>query len=66
MSIEYIRETYKVPAKIGGRVRYTGSACAMLGTITGTRSAHIIVKLDEKEDARPFHPTWEMEYLPNE
>ena len=64
MSMEYIRSTYKVPAKCGGRVVYTGLGVNELGTITGTRGAHILVRLDGDTESKPYHPTWEIQYLP--
>jgi hypothetical protein len=63
MSLDYIRSTYGVPAKLGGRVRYTGGKVPQLGTITGTSGAYLGVRLDGQDEADPFHPTWELEYL---
>ena len=62
--MQYIRETYKVPAKRGGRIVYTGLGVKELGTITGARGAHILVRLDGYTESKPFHPTWCLEYLP--
>lgn len=64
MSLAYIRDTYGVPAKRGGRVRYTGGSKPMLGTITGATGGHLDIRLDDVRYATPFHPTWELEYLP--
>lgn len=66
MSIDYIRDTYRVPAKIGGRVRYTGDGAPQIGTIVGSRNAHIMVLIDGDAKPAEYHPTWEMEYLPEE
>lgn len=66
MSIEYIVEAYKVPAKVCGRVRYTGYGVPQCGVITGTRNAHILVLMDGSTEDRPYHPTWQMEYLPED
>ena len=66
MSLEYIRRTYGVPAKRGGRVRYTGSEHAkgpQDGTITGTRGGRLRIRLDGDSYSLPFHPTWKLEYL---
>lgn len=63
MSMDYIRDTYGVPAKLGGRVRYTGAAPHREGAITGTRNAHLLIRLDGDKQARPYHPTWELTYL---
>ena len=62
--MQYIRETYKVPAKRGGRIVYTGLGVKELGTITGTRGAHILVRLDGDTESKPYNPTWEIQYLP--
>ncbi len=51
MSFEYIRKAYKVPAKRGGRVEYTGHGAKIMGTI---RSA---------KQATAFHPTWKLRFL---
>lgn len=65
MSIEYIRDTYRVPAQKDGRVRYTGGGASQLGTIIGSRNAYLRLKMDDGETGL-YHPTWEMEYLPEE
>lgn len=61
--MQYIRETYKVPAKRGARVRYTGDGHASLGTVLGSHGARLRVQIDGEPAARTFHPTWEIEYL---
>lgn len=64
MSMEYIRETYGVPAKKGGRVKYTnGSGVATEGVITGTHGAYIKVKMDGDKLSECYHPTYNIEYL---
>ncbi len=63
MGIEYIRRYYGVPAKRGGRVKYTGCGRDELGTITGTMGSHLRIRLDGLKISHPFHPTWELEYL---
>jgi hypothetical protein len=63
MSIEYIRNTYSVPATRGGRVEYTGGEVARLGTITGTRSGRLLIRLDGDKRSLNFHPTWKLRYL---
>lgn len=63
MSIEYIRDTYDVPAKRGTRVLYTGGGKKEYGTIRGARGVHLMIKLDGNKHAMPFHPTWKLEYL---
>lgn len=65
MSISQIRESRNVPAKIGGRVRYTGSANGVPreGTIVGTSSGYLKIRLDGDKCACHYHPTWKLEYL---
>lgn len=64
MSIDWIRKMYGVPAKVGGRVEYTGGKTPCLGTITGARGGHLRIKLDGDLASNPYHPTWELRYLP--
>lgn len=69
MSMDWIRSNYGVPAKRGGRVEYNpceGSKDepGRLGTITGTRGPHLLVRLDGEKNSRPYHPTWRLRYLP--
>ena len=62
--MEYIRGRYNVPAKVGGRVKYTDTrGIAYLGTIVGSDGAYLSIKLDGDEYPKNFHPTWNMEYL---
>lgn len=63
MSLQYIRDTYGVPAKRGARVQYSGNGIAIQGTITSSRGPHILVRLDGDDFSVPFHPTWKMRYL---
>ena len=68
MSMKYVRETYGVPAKRGGRVSYSGVTVGeppLLGTIcSATSSGHIRVKFDGERRTLKLHPTWAIEYLP--
>lgn len=59
MSLEYIRNYYGVPAKIGARIKYGDKE----GTITGFSGAHIEIELDGEGESRPYHPTWNIKYL---
>jgi hypothetical protein len=61
MSMEYIRKTYGVPAKRGGRVNYMFKE--IMGTITGSRGGHLLIKLDGHKRSLPFHPVWQIAYL---
>jgi hypothetical protein len=63
MSMAYIRRTYKVPAKRGGRVRYTWPSPPQTGTIVGARGPHLRIRLDGEKHSELYHPTWEIEYL---
>lgn len=64
MSMDYIRKTYGVPAKRGGRVIYTGSALhkAIGGTIKSARGGYLMILLDGHKYPQTFHPTWCLEY----
>lgn len=59
MSIEYIRKTYKVPAKVGGKIIFEGHP----GIITGTNGPHLRIRLDDEKRSGYYHPTWNIEYL---
>lgn len=69
MDMRYIRETYNVPAKRGGRIVYTGSELLgrALGTIVGSRGAYLRVRMDDgnPKSLVSLHPTWCIEYLKN-
>ncbi len=66
MSMAYIRQSYNVPAKRGGRVLYTHATPHRQGTITGSRGARLRIRLDGDTDPGIYHPTWELTYLPQE
>lgn len=66
MSMEWVRKRYNVPAKRGGRVKYTGCGKDEFGTITGTSGGHLLIRLDGLKTSLHFHPTWELEYLDKE
>lgn len=59
--LQYIRDTYKVPAFVGARVKYRGQT----GIILRGKNQYIVVQLDGElpSKAGVYHPTWEMEYL---
>lgn len=65
-SAEWIRTNYHVPARRGGRVAYTGDRAKgrQEGTITAFRGPYVRIRLDGDKHPMPFHPTWELEYLP--
>lgn len=49
----YIKNYYGLDFKKGQIVRALGK----LGTVTGTESAHVMVKLQDIKHSRPYHPT---------
>lgn len=56
--------TYRVPAKLGARVIYTGGHAPNRGTITAVQGTYIYIRFDgEKRSVGPFHPAWMIEYL---
>lgn len=61
--LEWVRKTYSVPARRGGRVEYTGKGKSQMGTITGASGGHIMIRLDAEGFPQPFHPTWSLRYL---
>jgi len=65
MSMKYIRDTYKVPAKRGARVRYTPAKgyIGLEGVIVGSSGTYIRVRMDGRKEVYSYHPTWRMEYL---
>ncbi|MCR6502535.1 hypothetical protein MUO32_26260 [Shinella sp. CPCC 101442] len=64
MTMAYIRNAYRVPAKRGGRVEYTGNKSgSRLGTIIGTYSAKLKIRLDGEKHGGSYHPTWKLRYL---
>jgi hypothetical protein len=63
MSIAWVRKTYGVPAKVGGRVEYTGRGTPQGGTITGARDGRLRIRLEGRKHSTSFHPTWRLQYL---
>jgi len=63
MSIQYIRDYYKVPAKVGGQVIYSGDQFPRTGKIIGTDGPHLRIRLDGDKHPQNFHPTWELKYV---
>ena len=59
MSMQYIRDYYKIPAKRGGRVEFDGRP----GTIMSSNGAKLRIKLDGDTYSRLYHPTWNIKYL---
>jgi len=65
VSIADIRKARGITAKVGGRVRYTGSEPPILGTVVGTHGGYLRIKLDGDKRPGTYHPTWELEFLPD-
>lgn len=63
MSMAWVRRSYRVPAKRGGRVEYSGEGKAELGKITSARGGRLWIRLDSVKHPMPFHPTWKLRYL---
>lgn len=63
MTMAWVRKSYGVPAKRGGRVEYTGNGKSEFGTIIGVAGAHLRIRLDGAGRSLPFHPTWKLRYL---
>ena len=63
--MRYIRRHYGVPARRGGRVRYTGGpdGLARLGTIRCSKGQYLSILLDGDKIPGKYHPTWKLEYL---
>lgn len=56
--IDYIRNRYNVPAKIGGKVEYKSRP----GIIVGADNGYLRIRLDGETEIKFYHPTWEIEY----
>jgi len=63
MSMQWVRDRYRVPAKRGGRVEYTGEEKPQLGTIRSASGGHLNIQLDGVKHTMPFHPEWCLRYL---
>jgi hypothetical protein len=69
MTLEYIRNTYGVPAKRGARVLvdWYPPEPARYGTITGSdgaRHGRLRIRIDGETRSRKAHPIWRITYLP--
>jgi hypothetical protein len=53
MSLEYIREYYKVPAFKGHKISYRGKP----GVIIGASGPHVKIRLDGEKSSGAYHPT---------
>ena len=62
MSMKYIRDTYGVPAKRGRKILFEGRVC----TIRGSSDARLRVTDDRANGKMILHPTWRVQYLPED
>ncbi len=70
-SLEYIRKTYGVPARVGGRVAYIHQhGTEEIGVIIGAEGHYLrirfggeITEVSKIAEAMLFHPTWNLKYL---
>lgn len=65
-NMERTRKWYGVPAKRGMRVRYTGDGKNEFGTIKSACDCRLNIQMDGLKHTMPFHPTWMIEYEPDE
>lgn len=68
MNIEYIRKTFGVPAKIGGRIKFTDAFNAKwFGKITSVRNGQLRILVDDRipnyRGRLVLHPTNNVEYI---
>lgn len=65
MSIEAIRNAYKVPARRGVRIVYDGDVVPRYGTIMSAAGTYLRVHFDGEPRLRrhTLHPTWHVKYL---
>ena len=61
MGMKSIRDYYGVPARRGGRVRFTPDGRS--GVIVGSRGAYLRVRMDRDKQVGSYHPTWCLQYL---
>lgn len=73
MSMKYIRDNYKVPAKRGARIEWDGDEMTKFiqgflyrpkrGTIVATCGEYLRVRFDYQAHIVTLHPTWKVRYL---
>lgn len=61
--MKLVRKIYQVPAKRGGRVRYTGERKPQEGRIVSARDGRLKIAMGKAGRRGWYHPTWEIEYL---
>ena len=67
MSMGYIRRTYGVPARRGGRITYVDEQGVQWnGAIKSASGAHLMVLVDDRAPGYRgrlrLHPTWNIQY----
>jgi hypothetical protein len=66
VSIAEIRRQRGIDCRVRQRVRYTGGTSGPReGTIVGTWGGYLRIRLDGENHAGVYHPTWELEFLPD-
>lgn len=69
LAIEYIRKTYDVSAKIGGRVQFSPEyGLPWIGTIIGAENGYLHIIRNGDDSAYPalLHPQWNLTYFVTE
>jgi len=62
--MEYIRKTYGVTAKRGGKVKFvTRSGTVWLGHIRSAENGRLRVKFEGMDYVSTIDPVWNLEYL---
>lgn len=62
MSLEYVRKTYNVPAKRGGKVRFFFAGKWNIGIIKSANHRLKIAPIEYPRNRLTFHPT-DVEYI---
>ena len=67
MSMAWIQKNYRVPAKRGVRIEYTGGwndkRKSTFGTIRSAIGGRLRIQIDGEKHTSIFHPTWKITYL---
>lgn len=64
MTMQYIRDYYKVPAKRGGKIKFQGIPHVIVGSDGAHLRAKPLTSFGEpfRVKSVTLHPTWEVEY----
>ena len=65
MGMKYIRDSYGVPAKRGGRIKFSPyiGEDPVFGVIVGSKNRYLCVRMDGELHTKELHPKWKVEYL---